>query len=202
MVGTPVSDKILAEAKEQAEKILAQGNKQIQQIQAQAKKDLEQLDKEIQADIEQATAQEQHRVLAGARRAVTAELLQTKHEVLDKVFTDVKEALAKMPAEEYQKMLTGWLKQAVETGDEQVVPTKGEKYLDEKLLEQVNKQLKKDGKLALSKEKLAGEGGFVLAGEKTQTRLTWEVLLSQARRELEPELSKKLFSYKQEEPQK
>ena len=200
MATTPVSEKILAEAQEQAEKILAQADEQVQQIQDQAKKELEQLDKEIQADVEQAAAQEQHRVLAGARRSVTAQLLQTKHEVLDRVFVSAKEALAKMPVEEYQKMLIGWLKQAVETGDEQIVAAKGEKHLDEKLLEQVNEQLSKPGKLQLSKEKVAGEGGFVLAGEKTQTRVTWEVLLSQARRELEPELSKKLFSDKQEKP--
>lgn len=198
MVATPVSNKILAQAKEQAEKILAEANEQIEQTQDQAKKELDQLDKEIQADIEQAVAQEQHRVLAGARRAVTAELLQTKHEVLDKVFENVKKALSKMPADDYRQMLRGWLKQVDLTGEEQVIATKGEKHLKQELLDEVNKQLNKTGKLELSKEKVAGAGGFVLAGKKTQIRLTWEVLLSQARRELEPALSKKLFSDKQD----
>ena len=201
MVATPVSTKILAEAKEQAEKILAEADEQIQQIQAQAQKEIEQLDKQIQADTDQAAAQEQHRVLAGARRAVTAELLQTKHEVLDKLFATVKETLAKMPAEDYRRMLSGWLKQTVVTGDEQVVPTEGEKHLNKELLEQANKQLGKTGKLQLSEEKVPGAGGFVLAEEKTQTRVTWEVLLSQARRDLEPELCKMLFSDQLEKPQ-
>jgi vacuolar-type H+-ATPase subunit E/Vma4 len=200
MVATPVSDKILAEAEEQAGTILAETNKEIEQIQAQAKKELEQLDKQIQADLEQASAQEQHRILAGARQAVTAELLQTKHEMLDKVFAGAKKSLAKMPAEDYQKMLAGWLKEAVTTGDEQVLPAEGEKHLSQELLEKVNGKLKKNGKLKLSKEKVAGSGGFVLEEEKTRTQVTWEVLLSQARRELEPELSKKLFADQQDKP--
>jgi V/A-type H+-transporting ATPase subunit E len=199
MVATPVSDKILAEAKEQAKRILAEANKEIEQIQAQAKKELEQLDKQIQADLEQASAQEQHRILAGARQAVTAELLQTKHEMLDKVFAGAKKALAKMPAEDYQKMLASWLKEAVVTGDEEVLAAKGEKNLSQELLDNLNKKLK-NGKLKLSKEKVAGSGGFVLEEEKTRTRVTWEVLLSQARRELEPELSKKLFADRQDKP--
>ncbi|NIA06685.1 MAG: hypothetical protein GWP14_03455 [Actinobacteria bacterium] len=201
MAATPVSDKILAEAKEQAEKILAEADKQIQQIREQAKKELEQLDKQIKADSEQAAAQEQHRILAGARQAVTAELLQIKHKMLDKVFADVKEALGQMSAKDYQKMLTGWLKEAVTTGDEQVLAAEGEKHLSEELLEQVNNELK-NGKLKLSQEKVAGAGGFVLAEEKTQTRVTWEVLLSQARRELEPELCKMLFADQQDKPKK
>ena len=198
MVATPVSDKILAEAKEQAAKILAEADEEIEQIQAQAKKELEQLDKQIQADLEQSAAQEKHRVLAGARQAVTAELLQTKHEILDKVFAGAKEALGKMPNQDYQKMLIGWLKEAVSTGDEEVLAAEGEKHLHQELLDKVNKELKDKGKLKLSKEKAPGSGGFVLAEKKTQTQVTWEILLSQARRELEPELCKMLFADQQD----
>ena len=201
MVATPVSNKILAEAKEQAGKILAEADEQIGQIQEQAKKELDQLDKQIQVELEQAADQERHRVLAGARRAVTAELLQTKHEILEKVFVGAKEALAKMPAEAYQKMLAGWLKEAVVTGDEKVLAAEGEKHLSQELLDKLNKELD-NGKLQLSEEKVPGAGGFVLAEEKAQTRVTWEVLLSQARRELEPELSKKLFEDQQDKPKK
>ena len=199
MVATPVSDKIMAEAREQAEKILAEADEQVQQIQEQSKKELEQLDKQIQADVEQAATQEKHRVLAGARQAVTSQLLQTKHEILDKVFVGVKEALGEMPDKDYQEMLIGWLKEAVTTGDEEVLATEGEKYLTEELIDKVNGELK-NGKLKLSREKVAGAGGFVMAEEKTQTRATWEILLSQARRELEPELSKKLFADQQDKP--
>ena len=198
MAATPVSDKIQAEAKEQARKILAEADEQVRQIQEQARKQLEQLDKQIQADLEQSAAQEKHRVLAGARRAVTAELLQAKHEILDKVFAGVKESLGKMPDQDYQKMLIGWLKEAVGTGDEEVLAAEGEKHISQELLDKVNSELKDKGKLKLSKEKAPGSGGFVLAEEKTQTQATWEILLSQARRELEPELCKILFADQQD----
>lgn len=197
MATTPVSDKILAEAKEQAGKILAEANEQIEQIKSQAKKEHDQLDKQIQADLEQAAAQERHRVLAGARRAVKTELLQVKHEILDKVFAGVKEALGQMSAQDHQKMLSGLLKEAVTTGNEQVLAAEGEKHLSQDLIEQVNNELT-NGKLKLSEEKAAGSGGFVLAEDKTRTQATWEVLIGQARRELEPELSKKLFADQQD----
>ena len=70
-------------------------------------------------------------------------------------------------------------------------------HLSQELLDEVNKELK-NGRLRISKEKVAGSGGFVLEEEKTRTQVTWEVLIGQARRELEPELSKKLFADQQD----
>ena len=69
----------------------------------------------------------------------------------------------------------------------------GEKHLDQQLVDQANQQLDKDASLELSQEKIPGSGGFLLSADKISTRVTWEVLLEQARRELEPELAKMLF---------
>ncbi len=47
--------------------------------------------------------------------------------------------------------------------------------------------------LQLSADKVPGSGGFLISADKISTNVTWEVLLAQTRRELEPELSKLLF---------
>ncbi len=193
MTTTPVSTKILAEADEQAQQILAETDKQVLKLQDQSQKELDTLDKQIQADVDQASRQEQNRILAAARQAVTAQLLQAKHEVLDKVFTASKQSLTDMAPDQYRKFLLDLLKQAVSGGDEVVLVAKGEKHLDQKLLDQANKQLKNTATLQLSKDKTPGSGGFLLAADKISTRVTWEVLLKQARREFEPELAKILF---------
>ena len=193
MTATPVSTKILAEADQQAKEILSETDKQVQQIQDQAQKDLDALDKQIQADVDQAAQQEQHRILAAARQAVTAQLLRGKHQVLDEVFATAKKSLTDMPPDEYRQFLVDLLKQAVSTGNEAVVPTEGEKHLDQQLLDQANQQSDKTTTLQLSQEKVPGSGGFLLAADKIRTNVTWEVLLEQARRELEPELAKILF---------
>jgi len=194
MSSTSVSEKILAEAKEQADKILAKANVQVGQIQDQGQKETGSLDKQIQAEADQAALQEQHRILAKARQEVTARILQTKHEVLEKVFRAVEEALAKMPADEYRKLLARMLEQAVVSGNEIVVPAEKEKHLNQQLLDQVAAKLGKSGKLKLSDKKIPGRGGFILFEQKASTKVTWEVLLSQARRELQPQLSKMLFA--------
>ncbi len=201
MIATPVSTKILAEADEQAQQILDEAEKQVQQIQDQGQKDLDALDKQIQADSDQDAQQEQHRILAAARQAITAELLQAKHQVLDEVFTTAKRTLTDMPPDEYRQFLVDLLKQAVSTGNETVVAAEGEKHLDQQLLDQANKQSDKTASLQLSQDKIPGSGGFLLAAGKINTKVTWEVLLTQARRELEPELAKMLFPASSEAPE-
>ena len=193
MTTTAVSSKILSEAEEQAQQILAEAEKQVQQLQDQSQKELDALDKQIQADVDQAAEQEQHRILAAARQAITAQLLRAKHQVLDEVFAAAKKSLTDMPPDEYRQFLVDLLKQALSTGNEVVLPAEGEKHLDQQLLDQVNQQLNNTATLQLSQDKIPGSGGFLLAADKISIRVTWEVLLGQARRELEPELAKILF---------
>lgn len=193
MSTTAVSSKILSEAEEQARQILAESDEQVQQIQEQAQKEFDALDKQIQADSEQRAQQEQHRILAAARQATTSELLQAKHQVLDEVFSTAKQTLSDMAPEQYRQFLVDLLKQAVSGGAEDVLAAEGEKHIDQQLLDKANQQLGEAASLKLSQEKISGSGGFLLTAGKISTRVTWEVLLEQARRELEPQLAKVLF---------
>ena len=63
----------------------------------------------------------------------------------------------------------------------------------QQIIDQVVQQSDKDASLELSQEKIPGSGGFLLTADKISTRVTWEVLLTEARRELEPELAGMLF---------
>lgn len=188
-----VSNKIMAEAQEQARQIQAESDEQVQRIQEQAQKELDALDKQIQAESEQGAGQEQHRILAAARQAITAELLQAKHKVLDEVFSTAKQSLTDMAPDQYRQFLLELLKQAVSGGTEDVLAAEGEKHIDQQLVDRANKELGSHGSLKLSSEKIPGSGGFLLSADKISTKVTWEVLLEQARRELEPELAKMLF---------
>ncbi len=90
-------------------------------------------------------------------------------------------------------MLADWLKEGAVSGQETVAPAEGEKHLDEGLLNEVNRAFGEKGKLQLSKDKIPGSGGFMLQEGKVRTIATWETVLGQARRELEPEIGGKLF---------
>ena len=193
MTTTPVSTKILAEADEQAKQVLAEAETQVQQIQDQAQKELDALSQQIQDEVEQAAQQEQNRIMAGARQTLTSDLLKAKHQILDQVFADAGKALTDMPPEQYRKFLLDLLKQASSDGDETVLPAEGEKNIDQALLDQANQQSGK-ATLKLSDNKVPGSGGFLMSAGKISTNVTWETLLTQARRELEPQLSKLLFT--------
>ena len=192
MTTTPVSTKILAEADEQAKQILAEAETQVQQIQDQAQKELDTLGRQIQDEVDQAASQEQNRILAGARQTVTSELLRAKHQILDEVRAAAGKSLTDMPPEQYRQFLLDLLKQAAFSPNQTVLPAEGEKNIDQQLLDQANQQLDKTT-LQLSADKVPGSGGFLISADKISTNVTWEVLLAQTRRELEPELSKLLF---------
>jgi len=83
---------------------------------------------------------------------------------------------------------------AVETGDEKVVPGKDDARIDAKLVADVNARLKDRGKLTLADEKHNFGGGFLLQRGKVRTNVSLAVLVEQARKDLEIEMAKDLFS--------
>jgi len=84
---------------------------------------------------------------------------------------------------------------AVETGNEEVVVDKSENRIDQELINQVNQRLagQNKGNLRLSEQRQELGGGFILRRGKIRTNVSFEVLLSQARKGLEIELAKGLF---------
>jgi transcription antitermination factor NusA-like protein len=84
---------------------------------------------------------------------------------------------------------------AVETGDEEVILDKKEKRIDQEFIKAVNRELgsrsKANLKLADEEQNLAG--GFVWKRGRIKNNVSFEVLLNQARKQLEIELAKDLF---------
>ena len=98
--------------------------------------------------------------------------------------------------EDYRKLCSKLILKAVETGDEEVIVDKNETRIDQKFVKQINRELGPGfkGNLRLSDEKQDLGGGFVLKRGKIKNNVSFEVLLAQARKELEIELAKELFA--------
>ena len=81
------------------------------------------------------------------------------------------------------------------TGDEEVVVDTNEGRIDHEFIKQINRELGSDYKsnLKLSDEKQDIGAGFILKRGKIKTNVSIQVLLEQARKELEIELAKELF---------
>ena len=100
-----------------------------------------------------------------------------------------------LPGDQYRRLIGDLMLNAVETGNEEVILDKDEKRIDQELINQVNRRLagNNKGNLKLTEQRQELGGGFILKRGKIRANVSFEVLISQARRELEIELAKELF---------
>ena len=126
---------------------------------------------------------------------VAKDLLAEKRSVLDQVFEDAREQMKKLPDEEYKKIMTTLMKQAIETGDEEVIVDNNETRIDHEFIKMLNRELGPGykGNLRLSNDRQNLGAGFILRRGKINNNVSLNVLLSQAKKELEIKLAKDLF---------
>ena len=196
MEAEQVVEKILADAKAEAEKIIKQAQEKEAAEQAALDEQLDEHKKQTEVLAQKAGRDEKLHILAAARMDIAKQFLAEKRKILDEVFRQASQQLRDLPDEEYQKLITKLMLDAVETGDEEVIVDKNEKRINQELINQVNKQLgsSRKGNLRLSDERQDIAGGFILKRGKIKTNVSINVLLEQARKELEIELAKELFS--------
>jgi V/A-type H+-transporting ATPase subunit E len=193
MEAEQVIEKILSDAKAQAEKIAKEAADKAAAEQAKADAKLAEYRQQAETLAQQAAEDEKAHILAGARMAAAKEYLAEKTKILDEVFERATKRLGELPDKEYRALMARLMAEAAETGDEEVVIGKDEKRIDASLITEVNGKLKK-GNLKLAKDKHDMPGGFILRRGKIKTNVSPAVLLGQARNDLVIELAKTLFS--------
>jgi V/A-type H+-transporting ATPase subunit E len=195
MEAQQVIEKILADAKAEAEKIKQQVQEKLNAEQAKLDEQLDEYNKQTQTLAKKSAGDEKLHILAAARMDIAKQLLAEKRKILDEVFEQAQNRLKKLPDAEFRKLMTKLMLDAVEAGDEEVIVDKNEARIDDKFISQINQQLgpEKKGKLKLSSERENLGAGFILKRGKIKVNASIEVLLNQARRELEIELAKELF---------
>ena len=187
--------KILADARAEGEKIKRQAQEKQAAEQAKLDEQLGQHQKQTAALAQKAAEAESLHLLAAARMQIAKELLTEKRKILDEVFEQARRQLLNLPDRQYRQVIAGLMVRAVETGNEEVVVDKNERRIDQELVNQVNQRLagQNKGNLRLSEQRQELGGGFILKRGKIRTNVSFEVLLNQARKELEIELAKELF---------
>jgi len=195
MEAEKVTEKILAEAEAEAQKIKSQAEQKQADEKAKLDEQLTEFKKQTKVLAEKAAEDEKSHILAAARMVLAKQLLAEKRKILDEVFEKARQQLKKLPDDKFQKLIAKLMLEAVETGDEEVIIDKKENRIDQQLIDKVNEQLSSDKKtdLKLSDEKQDIGGGFILKRDKIKTNVTFDVLLNNARKELEIELAKELF---------
>jgi V/A-type H+-transporting ATPase subunit E len=191
-----VVEKILADAKAEAEKLKKQADEKEAAEQAKLNEQLQEYSSQTKALADRLGNEKKLHLLAAARMDIAKEFLAEKSRILDEVFAQAQTQLQNLPGERYRELIRNLMLEAVETGDEEVILDKNETRIDEKFIRQINQKLGRGrkGNLKLSKERQQLGGGFILRRGKIKNNVSLDVLLAQARKELEIELAKELFS--------
>ncbi len=191
-----VIDKILADAKAEAEKITIEAKDKDSAEQAKLSKQLDEYRRQTEILADRAAKDEKSHILAAARMEIAMEFLAEKRKILDEVFSQARRQLQNLPDDQYRNLVSKLLLESVQTGHEEVVVDKNENRIDQQLIELANQKLGSAGKgnLRLSQEKQDIDGGFILRSGRIKTNVSFDVLFQRARKELEIELAKDLFA--------
>jgi len=192
-----IVEKILSDARAEAQRLVEGARAQAAQIAEHAQLEAQRQRELIVAQAQQEAQSRRAARLAEARAAARNAVLRAKRAVLAKVFEQVAERLATMPAHEYKGWLLRLLVESSETGDEEVILSSGDRQtLGETLVREANAQLAQHGKkgaLKLSEETRDIGRGFVLKGRNSEINVTLKALLRRAQEELEIEVAQMLF---------
>jgi len=196
MEAQQVTEKILADAKAEADKIKEKAEQKLAGEKAKLDQEINRYKEQTKVLAEKAAEDEKSHILAAQRMALAKQFLAEKRKILDEVFQQVQKQLKNLPDAEFSNLITKLMLESVETGDEEVIIDKKENRIGQQLIDKVSEQLSsgKKGNLKLSDERQALGGGFILKRNKIKTNVTFDVLLNNARKELEIELAKELFS--------
>jgi len=195
MEAEQVVEKILSDARAEAEKITKQAEQKQADERAKLSQQLEEYNRQTEELAGRAAEDKRRRILAAARMQIAKDRLAEKARILDEVFEQAQKQLKTLPDEEFFELMTQLMLAAVETGDEEVIVDKNETRIDHRFVKQVNRRLGPGykGNLRLAEQRQDIGGGFVLRRGKIKNNVSFDVLLTQARNDLEIELAKQLF---------
>jgi V/A-type H+-transporting ATPase subunit E len=198
MKAEQVVEKILSEARQEAQRLVSEAQAKVQE----RRKAFEEAQKAYEAETErlaeQAAEEKRSRMLAAARMDLRKKILAAKTDLLQEVFAKARHQINTLADGPYLDLMGRLLMQAVSTGDEEVVVGKNETRLNAEFLKQINKKLGPGykGNLRPAADKADIEGGFILRRGKVQVNCSTEVLVEQIRQKTEMELVSKLFDDK------
>ncbi|MFN4217717.1 MAG: V-type ATP synthase subunit E [Candidatus Bipolaricaulia bacterium] len=197
MSAEKIIEKILSDARAEAQRVLEGAHSQAAQIREQAQREAQQQRESILAQARQEAQSRRRAQLAAATAAARNAVLSAKRALLERAFQQAAERIAAMPVSDYKNWLLRLIVQAAETGEEEVILSPADRQtLGEGFIREANAQLARHGKkgaLKLSAETRDIGRGFVLKSTNSETNVTVATLLRRAHDELEIEVAQMLF---------
>ena len=184
-------------------KIKAESQAQIKALEAENDEKVREISRRVNAEIKAVQdayaarlAKEEPEVLK--RREIVAELdakrvdLGVRQRLVTEAFEASLKQMVEMAPDKYVKFADRLMAAAVVTGHEVVFVGRNEKHLDQRWLDGYNAS--HNTSLTLSAERLPISGGFVLRNDRIDTNCSWDMLIEDARADIETEVVKRLFA--------
>ncbi len=195
MEAQQVIDKILNEARSEADAIRSEAESKANSMRSSTESELSEYRQESERLAQESGADKIERMKAQGRMQARKEMLSQKAQLLNDVFTEVRNRIHSLDEHAYKELMSNLMVKAVETGDEEVLVGREETRIDQGLVKQVNRKLVNGfkGNLMLSEERADIEAGFLLRRGKVQVNVSTDVLVSMLRDAMESEIAGILF---------
>ncbi len=193
-----INDKIISDAKIQANKIIAQAEDNATNIIKKGEKEADNVKKAILYKINQEASLKKGKILTEANLEAKKTILLEKQKIMEDVFAKALESIAKLSNQDYLHFINKLIIDNIESGDETIFTGALDKNkISNDFIEEINKELKtkgKKGELKLSTSHLPIRGGIIIGSGAIRKNISLGLLLKNIREESEIQISKLLFS--------
>ncbi len=192
-----INNKIISDARIQAEKIITQAEDNANNIIKKGEKEANNIKNVISYKNTQEASLKKSKILTEANLKAKKTILLEKQNIIEDVFDKALEIILKLNDKEYHNFIKKLILDNIEIGDETIfIGSSDQRKISESFIEDINKELKSKGEkgvLKLSLSYLPIKGGVVIGYGKIRKNISLELLLKNVREESEMQISKILF---------
>jgi len=193
-----INNKIISDARIQAEKIIAQAEDNANNIIKKGEKEANNIKNVILYKNKQEASLKKSKILTEANLKAKKTILLEKQKIIGDVFDKALEIILKLNDKDYHNFIKKLILDNIEIGNETIfIGSSDQRKISESFIEDINKELKskgEKGELKLSASYLPIKGGVVIGSGKIRKNISLELLLKNVREELEMQISKNLFN--------
>ena len=191
-----LTDRILADAENEAARIEAAAQGEAVQIKAAADKRGETLKEEFIAAERQRLEQEKKGRLAAAELAARDKVIEAKQTTIDTVFSMARDRYNELDQDAYIELAARLIAKNAVGGEEVVFDDLAAPTVREEIVAGANRALTVDGcdPVSVAPDTRKIGSGFVLRRDRVEVNFAFGLMLARSRERLEPEVAKMIFT--------
>jgi len=192
-----IKEKIISDAKNEANKIIKEANSKAKEIKEKAEKESSEIKVEILNKINQEIVLKKGKIITEANLEAKKNILSTKQEIIDNTFNKALDKIIRLDNKLYRKFIKKIILDNVEKGDETIFISLSDKdKISKDFIQEINRELEtkgKKGNLNLSSSYLQIKGGAVIGSNNIRKNSSLELIFKKVREDLGIEISQYLF---------